>query len=79
LLKGHSDLDVAFHAERNTADTAVASVPGRRGQGPPASPVGHNLDRRITHLPVELLGRLRRPGAVLPCAEVFALSKVAWL
>jgi len=33
----------------------------------------------MTHLPVELLGRMRRLGAVLPRAEVFALSKVAWL
>jgi hypothetical protein len=72
-------LDVAFHAERNTGRHRGCQRARRLGQGPPASPVGHNLDRRITHLPVELPGRLRRPGAVLPCAEVFALSKVTWL
>jgi transposase len=46
----------------------------------PAAPLGHRPPhpRRSLERPPPL-GRLRRPGVVLPCAEVFALSKVAWL
>jgi len=41
--------------------------------------VGLNLDRRITHLPVDCWDGCGDRVLCFPCAEVFALSKVAWL